>query len=613
LIETYIYLKKKKGCPVTIWPRWWKKVIRAQKPTNVTGGDKMKKVIVVAFVMLLLLSSVKVTHSAEPIKVLVDESRVFSISEEEQDELVEQFDFPRSANWKYSFENYDELWGFGTLSKKIQEVASVDIRKSGKLSYSALKNYDVLIIASFENSYSSQEAEAIKQFVENGGGLLVLADPDAPNNSISRSFDVLFSSETVNIGQKKVSPTSAKSFTWAKRGVVLSVPKVYFITVDDFKDHPITKGIEEFGMYRGIPITEYTSGKVLAETSKDTWADKSGEGIGSVGDDEEEGPFPVMLAIENASKGRAVFFASSLSFWNCIVESEEHNTQLIANAVEWLGEPGGPYKQYKAINEQAQQTLSDALSLYESHEFSQAVSEFNNAIDMFEESKEIYPNAEANEGIEEADNYIIKCETGIKANGIFDTAKGLYDKREYEKAIEEYEKAKSLYTEIAYTERAQECDTKVDESNAWIALREKAKQEFSDAETALSTAPSSLDPSGYENAKSKFEKAPSTWKEYDDPAQVQACQEKMDFCDDEIAKIEKNRMMLIVVIVVIVVVVVVVVVVIMKKRKPAEITEKEYQPPPAAGVDALAALSERYVRGEITKEEYEKLKSVLEE
>lgn len=583
--------------------------------TNITGGDKTKKVIVFAFVALLVLSSVKVTSSAEQIKVLVDESRVVSLPEDDQKGLIEELDFPRTTNWKYSFENNDEAWGLGTLSKKIQEVASVDVRKSGKLSYSTLKNYDVLIIASFENSYSSKEAEAIKQFVENGGGLLMLADPEAPNNSISRSFDVLFSSETVNVGDKNSSVTSRRRFVWAERGIVLTVPKIYFNIIEDFKNHPITKGIEEFGMYSGIPISEYKAGKVLATTSKDTWADKSGEGAGSVDDDEEEGPLDVLLAIENASKGRAVFFASSESFWNCIVGSEDYNTQLIANAVEWLGEPGGPYKQYKVINEQAQQTLSDAVSLYESYEFSQAISEFNNAIDLFEESNEVYSNAEATEGIEEAEGYIEKCETGIKANETFDTAEDLYDKREYEKAIEEFEKAKSLYTEIEYTEKASECDTKVDESNAWIALRGRANQEFSDAEAALSTAPSTLDPSGYENAKSLFEKAKSTWEEYDDPAQVQACQEKMDFCDDEIAKIEKNRLMLIVVVIVVVVVVIVVVMFVVRRRKPKEIkaVEEEYRPPPPPAEEgALAALNDRYARGEITKEEYEKLKSVLE-
>ena len=554
--------------------------------------------IVFAFVVLLLSSNVVVTTGGEFKKVLVDESRVYGWDELVQKGL-EEIGWPSDSDWTYSFENTENFWGFGRAANKIREVASVNIRKSGKLSYSTLKNYDVLVIASFEESYSSGEADAIKQFVKNGGGLLVLGNSEYSNNSISRSFDVLFHSETVAIADK-----GGVSKTFRYRNESIKLAKAFFFYCEDVKKHPVTKGIDKIGLYNGIPITSHESGTVLVKTGSDSWADRAGSGSGVKQSDEEVGPFDVIVSMENVGKGRAVFIGSSLSFWNAIVEEEEQNQDLLRNAVGWLGEVGGPYKQYKEMNEQAQQMLSDGVSLYESHTFSEVILQFNDTIDMFEKSKIVYPNAEATEGIETCESYIQKCETGINANGTFDTAQGLYDKREYEKAIEEYEKAKLLYQEIEYAERAQECGTKVDESNAWIVLREKAAQEFHDAEAALSTAPSSLDPSGYKNARAAFEKAQSTWKEYDDLAQVRVCQEKMDLCDDEIAKIEKNRLILVVVIVV--------VVVIMKKRNPAEITEKVYQPP-STEEDALTALNDRYTKGEITIEEYEALKSVLEE
>ena len=142
------------------------------------------------------------THSEQPVKILIDESRVDSI-----DELIEWLfpseELPECPDWRNSFENHDHEWGFGRAEETLENIASVTIKKSGKITYSILRNYDILIIASFEENYSIDEVDAIVEFVENGGGLLMLGDYRSPNNSISRSFDVLFSSREAIIADKK--------------------------------------------------------------------------------------------------------------------------------------------------------------------------------------------------------------------------------------------------------------------------------------------------------------------------------------------------------------------------------------------------------------------------
>ncbi|MBU7016353.1 MAG: SHOCT domain-containing protein [Theionarchaea archaeon] len=569
---------------------------------EVARGDKMRKIVVIVLMAVLMGSTVSIAESKDSTKVLVDESRAASVNTWLQF-LLTYVGLPEETDWKYSFDNYDQTWGFGSAAKRVQEIADMDIRKKGTLGYPILRKYDVLIISSFEESYSSDEVAAIRQFVENGGGLLLLGDSESPNNSIARAFDVLFYSENVAVADSK-----------AKK-LQNSVHQPY---TDDIKNHPITEGVEQVVLNFVVPLTNYKSGNVLIRSSEDSWADRHlTEGSGRKDGDEEGGPFDLFLAVDNIGKGRAVLFGGSWSFFNWVVEEpEQQNLDLLENAVKWLSEPGGPYKQYKALNEQAQGVLLEAVSLYRNHMFSQAKEKLEEAISIFEKSREVYPSGEANQGIEEAENFTLKCDTGMEADDIFEKAKGLYDQRDYENAIEEFEKARQLYEEIEYTEKVQECEIKVQESNNWITLREKAQSLYQQGEDALIIAPSTFDPTGYDTAKSIFEQAKSTWLEYDDPSQVQICEEKISLCNSEIANIKKNRMIVIlgVVAVIAVVVLIVIVVIRIRKKKPQEkITpESEEASLTEEKVNALEALNSRYVKGEITKEEYETLRSVLE-
>ncbi len=564
----------------------------------------MKKIIVLVLTMLLLLSNMHVTESAGTIKVLVDESRVYSQSEAEQKELIEG-GVSKSADWSFSFGNYDQFWGYGYAAEEIQKIASLDIKSSGTISYSTLKNYDVLIIASLSENYSSEEVDAIKKFVENGGGLLLLAGPQFSNNKVSLDFNVLFRTNAVIADESSRKPEGLG-------GVSFSDASYFY--VDNITDHPLTKGIEKIVLLFGIPILNFGSGKVLARTSTSSWAD-DGDGIKQA--DEDSGPFDILVAMENIGKGRAVFFGGSFSFFNIVAVSEEGNLDFLTNAVKWLGEPGGPYKQYKAINGQAQQKLPDALSLYNSNSFSQAQTAFENAAGLFERSNATYENADAIKGIEDTKAFIEKCKTGVEADQTFERALSFFNSGEYEKATGEFGKAKSLYEEIECVEKANEC-----------TICSEATQEFQKAEEALTKAPSTFSAAGYEEATYFFERAKNLWERYNHSPQVAACTEKITQCDNEIATIKKNVKM-IAGGVVAAVAVVIVIIVFLRRRKPRvaekpspkgeelpekpspkgeELPEETGAPP---GAEAADILREGYAKGTFTKEEYEKLMSSL--
>ncbi|MBU7023309.1 MAG: hypothetical protein HXS40_04000, partial [Theionarchaea archaeon] len=469
----------------------------------------MKKALASVLAVLLLVCTFPSIQSQNSIRVLVEESRVYGWDSQYQETLLEK-GASRDTNWDFSFAS-EEIWAFSNVAEEIRKVASINIKKSGTLSYSELRDYDVLIIASFKESYSSVEMDAVRQFVENGGGLLMLADTHFPDNSVSRTFDVAFPSQETAIADK-----NGVSRTFRYKDWDYTLERYLCSYVDDIENHPVTIGIERIALVYGVPITHYESGTVLARTGSSSWADVLGRGEGSKQRDEEAGPFDMLLVKENVEKGRAVFVGSSISFWNAVTQDEPQNLRLLSNAVKWLGKPGGPYKQCQAVNEQAQQIVAEATYLYDNQEFSEAKTKFEEARAVFEQSRKICPNADAQKGIEDAISWVTKCDIGMQAEQIYIDAMSLFTRREYEKAIEQFEKAKLLNDEIGCTVKAAECVTKVDESARWIALRNKATREFQQAEESLSTAPSKFNAAGYEKAKSLFMQARSSWEEYDD-------------------------------------------------------------------------------------------------
>lgn len=529
----------------------------------------MKKVIIV--VMLLVLSIVQVTGEKSTVKVLIDESRVYTIDEIVKEALIEEIFtdeleiLAEIFNWEYSFTGFLEPWGFGFARRELEEFCSVDIRESGKLSYAVLRKYDVLILATFEESYSSGEVEAIKQFVENGGGLLLIGDNEYPNNSVARELGVAFASESVMIADKKAEKYASDNH-------------MFYVT--DIESHTITKDVDQIALNGGLPIINFESGKSLIRTSDTSWSDKLDSEFGSQQDDEDKGPFDILVT-KKIEKGRAVFFGGAISFWNAVTyEDDQQNLQLFHNAVLWLSQPGGPYKQSEMLTEEGEDELSDGKTLYEKHGFSEAKDELEKAIQFFKESNEIYPNSEAASGIEEAEKYIQLCETGVKADNTFENAEEFFEDREYKKAIDEFERAQLLYEEIEYTEKVEECTKEIKESKEWIEKQEKAVELEEKAETALDQAPSTFDFTGYQQASSNFEKARDAWEEYGNPAKIAYCKQQIDYCQDEIEKIKRTRTLVMVGAVAVIAVVVVAGVFLIRKRKkgnakPLENTESE--------------------------------------
>lgn len=405
--------------------------------------------------------------------------------------------------------------GFANAAKALGERASLDIRWSPslKVNYSILKRYDVLIIVPYYGTINSEERDAIKEFVRNGGGLLFLGDSFPYDMAIPAAFDVTFS-------ERWIFDTHAEQF--------LTSNQFY---VSDIASHPITEHVEQITLDYAYPIKSYKEGFILARTGSDSQTKL------------ERGPFDILLAIDEIGKGRAVFFdLSSFSNW-VINQPHQQNLKLLTNAVAWLGEPGGPYREYSVLNEEAQQLLIDAQSLFNNHDFLEAKNTFKEAIRLFGESNEYYSNSEAFDGIDKAVTGITLCDIGIEADQIFQNAESLFVDGKYEEAFREFEEAQLLYGEIKYSERVDECTLYIDESNTRIALIKEATHLFNEAEKAFESAASTFWTGGFKEAKSLYDKAGNAWEEFD-PGKAAACQEKIIMCNKEIARIKRNRIII---------------------------------------------------------------------
>jgi hypothetical protein len=276
----------------------------------------------------------------------------------------------------------------------------------------------------------------------------------------------------------------------------------------------------------GISINRET-GLVLGKTSHTTWLDRQGEGLESQDKKEEKGPFDILLAMEDVGLGRAVFFGGALSFWNSVTMEEHNNIDLFINAITWLGEPGGPYKQYLPLNEQAQTFLEEGMSLYDTHAFSEAQEQLLTACSLSEQSHDVYPHADSLRILEKAQSYIALCERGLEAETLFETAQTSFENREYETAIETYEAALAIYTEIVYSERSEECNKQIEECKRLISLRDQAESLYTQAEEHLNRESGMFDTVGYQEARSLFEQSMEKWEAYGDPDKVTDCEEKI--------------------------------------------------------------------------------------
>ncbi len=165
---------------------------------------------------------------------------------------------------------------------------------------------DIYIVVCPKVEFTMEERDTINEFVNNGGKLLLIADPTRPGkiNSISLKFSLIF--EADYLYNMKENETNYRNI---------------FIT--EFEDNEITKYIRKIAFYTAGSVTSADSG--IAFVDENTFSSLI---------ETRKGLSPIALAREY--KVLAIY---DLTFMTEPYNGILDNNQLISNIADWLSSP----------------------------------------------------------------------------------------------------------------------------------------------------------------------------------------------------------------------------------------------------------------------------------
>lgn len=270
------------------------------------------------------------------------------------------FDESHNTFWSASINN-----GYSSFANAVRtEGYQVDRSTSG-LSFDVLKKYAVLVVAvtfTPPKPFSTSEIEAIKKFVHEGGGLLLIGvgwswvdyshkNIDAyPVNQISKEFGVSFNEDVIN------DPTDYYP-TGGEGNPIFHIP---YIT-----DHSTTKGINEICACGGNPCSLKiidNSVQVIIKGDEDSYTGYHNTHYYPAGTN------PPILAVTEYGNGKVVFLGHDGFFANADDNEDDignlyeyDNKQLGLNIMHWLASSATPTTPTPTPTEDGVTTSSETI------------------------------------------------------------------------------------------------------------------------------------------------------------------------------------------------------------------------------------------------------------
>jgi len=226
--------------------------------------------------------------------------------------------YPRQTNTHLTIkEGFSDL--VGLLKNAGFNVQTLD---EGPVTQQSLKGVAVLVLPSSINQLQSSEESTIVNYVENGGGLLILGENgDKGYSGLAEKFGVTMLPGLLCDGD------------YGLKG------RPFSIKISNMRRHDVTLGVESFIFNWGQPLLADNSAQPLAFTSSQSWYETDGDGKW---EGEPYGSFAVVAATERGA-GRVISLGSSVclanlnpSYWEGGLK--DFNTlRLIFNIFNWLG------------------------------------------------------------------------------------------------------------------------------------------------------------------------------------------------------------------------------------------------------------------------------------
>lgn len=203
--------------------------------------------------------------------------------------------------------------------------------------------YTIIVIATPQTLYDESETERLKAFVENGGGLMLLAEDNNKDgttlllNQLSQEFLITFTQDRIYDEQNYTDYTS-------------------WVTLTKFPPHPVFQGVTTIVYTTGCSLE---SEGITVQTSQHAYAEKY-DGLIT----HEKGDFPSCMAFVERGKGR-IFACGDKELFDTYISLGD-NTMFALNVFDWLA--GSTDRIFKRLTDKsdAAQAITDLESLIQS-------------------------------------------------------------------------------------------------------------------------------------------------------------------------------------------------------------------------------------------------------
>lgn len=184
----------------------------------------------------------------------------------------------------------------------------------GPLNGAELSSVDMLVLSGPFRPLGKDEVKVVLDFVNNGGGLVVMLHIPPPVLGLLRQLDVDVATGTLH-----------------EEEAVIGGNPLYF-KVSRLAVHPLFEGLASFSVYGSWALRGAADHvAILAETGPNGWIDLDHDNLFSKADAKQ--PFGVVVAGQ-LGQGRYVVFGDDALFQNRFLD--ESNKRLALNLVNWL-------------------------------------------------------------------------------------------------------------------------------------------------------------------------------------------------------------------------------------------------------------------------------------